>query len=202
MTSLARARAFLARGVALGTAAAATGVVLHAGTVAAPASVATTPVQATDTEPDAFEDVELAATAQFFLARDPFRPLRPETVSGGGGGGGVGDGGGGGSDPTDPGPADPIDTGGGGGGGGGTTNPDDDPCTDGSAEVVCDGDVVTLVAVDGDSAVVRVGGTVHTVGVGQVFADSYLLVSVDGSCASFLHGDDSFDLCVGEQVLK
>lgn len=51
-------------------------------------------------------------------------------------------------------------------------------------------------------AQVKVGSTVHTVGVGESFADSFKLVSVSGNCATMLHGDDKFTLCEGEEVIK
>ena len=49
---------------------------------------------------------------------------------------------------------------------------------------------------------VRVGSTVYTVAVGETFASSYKLLSTSGNCATFLHGDDKFTLCEGEEVLK
>lgn len=51
-------------------------------------------------------------------------------------------------------------------------------------------------------AQVRVGSTVFTVTVGEVFAENFKLVSVSGNCGTFLHGDDKFTLCEGEEVIK
>lgn len=51
-------------------------------------------------------------------------------------------------------------------------------------------------------AQVRVNGTVYKVAPGEVFADNFKLVSISGQCASFLHGDVRFTLCVGEEVIK
>ncbi len=44
-------------------------------------------------------------------------------------------------------------------------------------------------------AQVEVDGTVYTVAEGGTFATSYQLVSINGSCADFLYGDQSFSLC-------
>ena len=51
-------------------------------------------------------------------------------------------------------------------------------------------------------AQVKVGSTVYTVTIDETFAGSYKLVSVSGNCATFLHGDDKFTLCEGEEVIK
>jgi len=51
-------------------------------------------------------------------------------------------------------------------------------------------------------AQVKVGSTVYTVSIDETFAGSYKLVSVSGNCATFLHGDDKFTLCEGEEVIK
>ncbi|MCZ7530937.1 MAG: hypothetical protein M5U31_11715 [Acidimicrobiia bacterium] len=52
------------------------------------------------------------------------------------------------------------------------------------------------------SARVRVGSTVYTVTVGEVFATSYQVVSLEDACGQFLFGDDPFRLCQGEEVIK
>ena len=49
---------------------------------------------------------------------------------------------------------------------------------------------------------VQVGSTVYTVGVGDEFATSYRVVSLDDPCGQFLYGDAPFSLCEGEQVIK
>lgn len=47
-----------------------------------------------------------------------------------------------------------------------------------------------------EQAQVEVDGTVYTVGEGETFDDdNYELVSIDGTCAEFLYGDQSFTLC-------
>jgi hypothetical protein len=55
----------------------------------------------------------------------------------------------------------------------------------------------------GPSATVRVDGTVYEgAHAGDVFAGSFKVVSLTSSCGTFLYGDDSFTLCVGEEVVK
>jgi hypothetical protein len=51
-------------------------------------------------------------------------------------------------------------------------------------------------------AVVQVGSTQYTVAAGQVFATSYKVVSLSGTCGQFMFGDSPFSLCEGEQVIK
>ena len=51
-------------------------------------------------------------------------------------------------------------------------------------------------------AVVQVGSTQYTVAPGQVFATSYKVVSLSGTCGQFMYGDSPFSLCEGEQVIK
>jgi hypothetical protein len=51
-------------------------------------------------------------------------------------------------------------------------------------------------------AKVQVGSTVYTVGVGDGFATSYRVVSLDAPCGQFLFGDAPFKLCEGEEVIK
>ena len=53
-----------------------------------------------------------------------------------------------------------------------------------------------------DRARVQVDGTVYTVSEGDRFAENFQLVSISGSCASLLYGDDQFSLCEGEEILK
>jgi hypothetical protein len=45
---------------------------------------------------------------------------------------------------------------------------------------------------------VEVDGEIHTVAEGETFAENFRLVTVDGTCARFLFGDESFTLCEGE----
>jgi hypothetical protein len=49
---------------------------------------------------------------------------------------------------------------------------------------------------------VRVGSTVYTVGVGDTFATSYKVVSLNEPCGQFLFGDSPFQLCEGEETIK
>jgi hypothetical protein len=76
----------------------------------------------------------------------------------------------------------------------------------GEAEMVCEGRVVSLVGVQqtaaGPQATFQVDTTTYEVVVGQDFATSFRLLSVDGDCATFLYGDERNTLCVGQRVLK
>jgi hypothetical protein len=55
----------------------------------------------------------------------------------------------------------------------------------------------------GTVADVRVNGTVYTqLAPGEQFAGSYEVVTLQGTCGSFLFGDERFRLCKGEEVLK
>src|SRR5262249_1493630 len=50
---------------------------------------------------------------------------------------------------------------------------------------------------------VEINGTVYqAVGPGDVFAGSYKVVSLSGTCGDFLFGDEPFHLCEGEEILK
>ncbi len=44
---------------------------------------------------------------------------------------------------------------------------------------------------------VEIDGETFTVGEGEQFADNFRLVSVQGTCANMLFGDESFTLCEG-----
>ncbi len=54
------------------------------------------------------------------------------------------------------------------------------------------------------AARVQVGSTVYTVAVGETFATSYRVVSLDPAtgCGRFQFGDTPFELCTGQQTLK
>ncbi|HEX9682343.1 MAG TPA: hypothetical protein VGA13_04630 [Acidimicrobiales bacterium] len=52
------------------------------------------------------------------------------------------------------------------------------------------------------TANVRVDDTVVTVMAGDTFATSYRVVSLGETCGQFLFGDNPFELCVGEEILK
>lgn len=50
-------------------------------------------------------------------------------------------------------------------------------------------------------ASVTVGTTLYTPAVGDIFGKVYKLVSVEGSCGTFLFGDQKFGLCVGQYIV-
>lgn len=149
------------------------------------------------------------ATFDVFLTRDPFQPVVPTPDDGGDTG--TPDG----SDGT--GEAGDDDGGGDGTAGDGDSTDDGtdghvhdadpgDPCV-GEREVVCDGRVVTLegIAPDtdgGPTATVRVDTEVHEVRTGDEFAEHFRVLAVDPPCVILLFGDDSFEICEGQQVLK
>jgi len=144
-------------------------------------------------------DAEAAVTAlptvtyEVFLARDPFEPVVPEDVvvpaseTGDSG------------DQTQPGETDPDDP-------DNQSTPPTEGCT-GEDEVVCNGSVVTLVDVTTDEAgdpvaVIQVDSTIYEVARGEQFAGSYEVRAIDPPCVSLLFGDDGFQLCEGDRVLK
>lgn len=122
------------------------------------------------------EQAEPEETFEVFEARDPFRPL----VTAGA--------------PIADGTTDGAVTG------------DGDTSGAAGAPAPTGGQRVTLRDIfqeDGvDVAQVQVNSTVFTVAEGEVFADNFMLVSISGECATMLHGDDKFTLCVGEEVIK
>jgi hypothetical protein len=98
---------------------------------------------------------------------------------------------------------------------GGSTSDDGPPesgappgeCRGGNEEAVCDGRVVSLVDVTTDGqgqamAVVQVDTTLYEVRSGDRFAQHFEVRAIDGGCVSLLHGDDGFQLCNGDRVLK
>ncbi len=141
-------------------------------------------------------------TFDVFATKNPFEPVISEISDGGVTGGGT-DGGTGGTTPTTSGTTSPTVPGATtttlpftGGGGGGTVP---------SVEPVAPEAVALLDIFDENGqrmARVRVGSTVYTVGVGDTFATSYRVVSIGDTCAQFLFGDDPFELCEGEEVVK
>ncbi len=176
-----------------------------------------TPGAPTDDQPDLDEEVEVPVeTFEVFLARDPFRPVRPPAPAAGPGGadGGPppipGDGatpppGDGATPPPTDGTTPPP--------GDGATPPPGDgelPPTDGDGDredrATVEGHEVELIDVvveDGRRrAVVRVDDESYTVDPGETFAENFRLLSIEGSCATFLHGDNRFTLCEGDRVLK
>jgi hypothetical protein len=151
-----------------------------------PAAVATT----TTTAPPAPEE-----TFEVFGSKNPFQP--PNGAPGTGAGAGT-------TATTAP---------GGSAGGGTGATPTTLPGTDGSGGASGSGteprasqrvallDVYQL----GGATVsdVRVNSTVYThLAPGEQFAGSYKVVSLEGTCGSFLFGDERFRLCKGEEVLK
>jgi hypothetical protein len=76
----------------------------------------------------------------------------------------------------------------------------------GEDEVVCDGRVLTLADIstkDGQTVVViQVDDVLYEVAHGEVFATSFRLLSVDGTCVTLQYGDDTVRLCEGRSVMK
>lgn len=65
---------------------------------------------------------------------------------------------------------------------------------------------VTLLAIATESgqreARVRVDDSEYVVAQGETFATNFRVVELTERCGTFVHGDERFTLCVGEQVLK
>ena len=61
---------------------------------------------------------------------------------------------------------------------------------------------LTLTNVSPSSASVMVNGVSFKPALGSQFATYFKLQSVQGSCATFLYGDESFDLCKGHTATK
>ena len=133
-------------------------------------------------------------TFEVFAPKDPFKPLISEAVgtTAGAAAPTTGTTSGDGTD-ADPGtaPSGGSDISGGDSGGGGASV--------GGRRVRL---VDTFRAGGQERARVQVDGTVYTVSEGDRFADNFELVSISGSCASLLYGDDQFSLCEGEEILK
>lgn len=63
--------------------------------------------------------------------------------------------------------------------------------------------VVSLTGVNTTGVVVNVNGKLYNPVVGSAFATYFKLVRLQGSsCATFLYGDESFDLCKGSTTTK
>jgi hypothetical protein len=132
-------------------------------------------------EGDVIDLASIEVTYDYFLARDPFESIRPpEPVS------------------TDPGSSngDP---------GNGDPGNDDGVCRTGT-EAVCNGTVVVLRGVADGSASIEVNGVTYEVEPGGVFASSFQLIRIEGSCVDilYLEGDEAevFRLCDGDTVAK
>jgi len=65
---------------------------------------------------------------------------------------------------------------------------------------------VQLVAITDVGGVLRatviVDSTSYDVGVGDTFAESFMVVSLDEDSGVFLYGDNAFELSVGQEILK
>jgi hypothetical protein len=65
---------------------------------------------------------------------------------------------------------------------------------------------VTLVDISGSgsnrTATVEVDSQTYTVKEGDTFAGSYKVKSLTASCGTFMFGDETFTLCVGQEVIK
>jgi hypothetical protein len=73
------------------------------------------------------------------------------------------------------------------------------PAPSGGSSITIDGHTVVLLDLfsqnGNDMAQVEVDGTVYTAQVGETFAQNFTLQSVNGSCADFLYGNQTFTLC-------
>jgi hypothetical protein len=86
---------------------------------------------------------------------------------------------------------------------GGTPAPTSSPGSSGGAT---GGQRVTLVDISGSgsgrTATVEVNSTEYQVQEGDTFAGSYRVKNLTSDCGTFVFGDESFTLCVGQEVLK
>lgn len=166
-------------------------------TVQAAPAAPRTQAQDADVADEADADVEALplSTYEVALTRDPFADVIPDLdpSSGESDGGAT-------ATPTAAGGTGGTGGTGGAGGGEATT------CEGGSSEMVCDGLVVEPVAAEGSgfeaTATIRVDETSYDVVPGAVFADRFLVLSIDAPCVDVLYGDESFTICVGQQLLK
>jgi hypothetical protein len=78
-----------------------------------------------------------------------------------------------------------------------TTPPGGDGGGQPGNKILIGGHDVKLISVAGSGKEldVQVDGNVYTVEPGATFDDSFKLVKIDGTCARFLFGDQSFELC-------
>jgi len=153
-------------------------------TLGASPSPAPSPTPTEDPDPD--EPDRRTPGIAFFSGRDPFVPLVEETTTGDTG------------DTGDPAPDGDPD-------GDPPPNGDDDGNGDGGVPpeergetITVGGHTVTLIDIistNGTRVQVEVDGESYTVEPGESFADNFQLVSVQGGCANFLFGDQSFTLC-------
>src|SRR6266508_3215924 len=83
-----------------------------------------------------------------------------------------------------------------------TGTPTPTPTTPGGGQsTTMGGHTVVLLDIfrGGTKVQVEVDGTVFTVSVGERFAGNFRLVSISGSCARFVFGDEGFTLCTSPQ---
>jgi len=84
----------------------------------------------------------------------------------------------------------------------GTGTPSPTPTTPGGGQsTTVGGHTVVLLDIfqGGTKAQVEVDGTVFTVSEGETFDGNFRLVSISGSCARFVFGDEGFTLCTSPQ---
>ena len=90
---------------------------------------------------------------------------------------------------------------------GGTPAPGSSPGPSGGpSDGATGGQRVTLVDISGSgssrTATVQVDSTEYQVQEGETFAGSYRVKNLTGDCGTFVFADESFTLCVGQEVLK
>lgn len=147
------------------------------------------PTEEPTTEPELVPE-----TFEVFSARDPFQQLVPSgstsaegtTVAASGTG----------TSATPDTAADTAGTDGGSAPVDGST--DSAPAAVGATQV----QLVETEADSSDEVVVSVNGTAHRAAAGEVFADRFRVLDVDGDCAALLFGDSRFSLCEGESITK
>jgi len=158
---------------------------------ASPASTAATaaggaPAASTTTTTAPGEPTTPNQSFDVFTTKNPFQPLVTDSATGTNTGTTT--------DITTP----PVDT------SGGTTPPATIP-TEQAPAAGTPVSVLEVSAATGTTvARVQVGSTVYTVAVGDTFATSYRVVSLDTAtgCGQFQFGDTPFELCTGQQTLK
>lgn len=149
---------------------------------AAPTPASPPPVVVEPTEPPA-----RPPRFTFFSGRDPFEPLISDEVPEEGGGT----------------TTDGTSTDGGETGNGTVTEPGEgaEEGSSGGATTSVGGHSVTLVDIFSQGgeelAQVEVDGETFLVSEGEEFAGSFKLVSIEGTCANMLFGDEAFTLCEG-----
>ena len=134
-------------------------------------------------------------TYELFLARDPFEPVVPEPVPDP-------------PAPTDPaapapddpnGPPDPTDP-------NNNANSEANGACTGTVEVVCNGRVLSVIEIAEENgeiiAVIQVDTMRYRVGVGDVFADNFQVISISPDQVRILFGDRVSLIEVGDNALK